>query len=129
VVLFVSKTVYNLWLHPLRHYPGPRVAAASRLWYVSKVIGGRHKYAIQKLHDQYGLVVRIAPNELSYIDPNAWQDIYGKSLFSAMRFTMRDACFTNRLRLQGRSHINMVLLLSRKTQTSSHQLSVNLVLS
>lgn len=29
------------------------------------------------LHDQYGPIVRVAPNELSYITPEAWKDIYG----------------------------------------------------
>lgn len=30
----------------------------------------------KELHDQYGHVVRLAPNELSFIDGQAWQDIY-----------------------------------------------------
>ena len=30
----------------------------------------------QELHDRYGHVVRIAPNELSFIDGQAWRDIY-----------------------------------------------------
>jgi hypothetical protein len=34
-------------------------------------------YEVKKLHDRYGPVVRIAPGELSYNDPDAWQDIYG----------------------------------------------------
>jgi cytochrome P450 len=32
----------------------------------------------QNLHEKYGDVVRIAPNELSYINPRAWEDIYGR---------------------------------------------------
>ncbi|KAF3044587.1 hypothetical protein E8E11_008894 [Didymella keratinophila] len=28
------------------------------------------------MHERYGPVVRIAPNELSFIDPEAWKDIY-----------------------------------------------------
>lgn len=31
---------------------------------------------IKDLHDIYGPVVRIAPNELSFISPEAWNDIY-----------------------------------------------------
>lgn len=30
-----------------------------------------------KLHDRYGPVVRVAPNELSYCNGKAWSDIYG----------------------------------------------------
>lgn len=29
------------------------------------------------LHNKYGSIVRIAPNELAYIDPQAWKDIHG----------------------------------------------------
>lgn len=31
---------------------------------------------LKRYHDKYGLVVRIAPNELSYADGGAWKDIY-----------------------------------------------------
>lgn len=32
---------------------------------------------VHKLHEQYGPVVRIAPNHLSYTDLQGWRDIYG----------------------------------------------------
>ncbi len=32
---------------------------------------------ILKLHDKYGPVVRIAPNQLAFLNPDAWKDIYG----------------------------------------------------
>lgn len=31
---------------------------------------------VKKLHDKYGTVVRIAPDELSFIDATSWQEIY-----------------------------------------------------
>jgi cytochrome P450 len=34
-------------------------------------------FAIHELHQKYGDVVRIAPNELSYIHPEGWNEIYG----------------------------------------------------
>lgn len=34
---------------------------------------------VAELHRQYGPVVRIAPNELSYSVEDAWQDIYAKA--------------------------------------------------
>jgi cytochrome P450 len=33
---------------------------------------------IGRLHEQYGDVVRIAPDELSFANPQAWRDIYGR---------------------------------------------------
>jgi cytochrome P450 len=37
---------------------------------------GFHHRAIHELHTKYGPVVRIAPNNLSFINPQAWKDIY-----------------------------------------------------
>ncbi|KAJ0371552.1 hypothetical protein COL26b_009534 [Colletotrichum chrysophilum] len=38
---------------------------------------GRSHETLLKLHKRYGDVVRIAPNELSYLHPAAWNDIMG----------------------------------------------------
>ena len=38
---------------------------------------GTSHHALKKAHHQYGNVVRISPSTLSYIDPSAWNDIYG----------------------------------------------------
>lgn len=38
---------------------------------------GNFHHQLHDLHTQYGPVVRIAPDELSYIHPDAWKDIYG----------------------------------------------------
>ncbi|KAK7748887.1 hypothetical protein SLS53_000911 [Cytospora paraplurivora] len=40
---------------------------------------GRLPHDIKKLHEQYGDIVRLAPDELSFIDPAAWRDIYPKN--------------------------------------------------
>lgn len=38
---------------------------------------GRMPMETRKLHDKYGPVVRLSPNELSFNTVQAWQDIYG----------------------------------------------------
>ncbi|KAL1966235.1 hypothetical protein VTN77DRAFT_4787 [Rasamsonia byssochlamydoides] len=73
----VGKLVYNLYLHPLRSYPGPYLARATRLYYIYYDLQGVIHLKIKELHDRYGEVVRIAPNELSYNTSQAWRDIYG----------------------------------------------------
>lgn len=41
---------------------------------------GKHfPYIVQELHAQYGEVVRVAPNELSFTNPAAWDDIYSNT--------------------------------------------------
>ncbi len=44
---------------------------------------GRHPYYIHELHKRYGHVVRTAPNEISFISPTAWRDIYGHRVGTA----------------------------------------------
>ena len=43
------------------------------------MVRGRHAHEVHRLHEEYGPVVRIAPDELSFISAQARQDIYGLS--------------------------------------------------
>lgn len=63
-------------MHPLSRYPGPFLWRASRLAWIIAVQSGYLHLRIKSFHDLYGPIVRVAPNELSYIDPQAWKDIY-----------------------------------------------------
>jgi cytochrome P450 len=73
----VSLITYNLFFHPLRKFPGPWLAAASIYYYTYYTVIGERHLLPQRLHEEYGEIVRIAPNELSFIDEAAWKDIYG----------------------------------------------------
>lgn len=44
---------------------------------VSSYFHGRTPADLLKLHNQHGPVVRTGPNELSYINPAQWKEIYG----------------------------------------------------
>jgi cytochrome P450 len=45
-----------------------------------RAVWGKHfPYEIKKLHARYGEVVRVAPNELSFANPAAWDDIYSNA--------------------------------------------------
>lgn len=77
ILYIVGRVIYNIYFHPLSKYPGPRLYAASRLAITSDLVRGRGPFAVKKLHDRYGDVVRIAPNELSYCGPDSAKDIYG----------------------------------------------------
>lgn len=43
------------------------------------MVNGQLPHRIKELHEQYGDIVRVAPDELSFIDPTAWRDIYPKN--------------------------------------------------
>ncbi|RAL64940.1 hypothetical protein DID88_001531 [Monilinia fructigena] len=45
------------------------------------MLSGKLPYRIKALHDEYGAVLRVAPDELSFTDPQAWKDIYLQKQF------------------------------------------------
>lgn len=49
----------------------------SNLPYVIWTVSGQVHQRLREFHDQYGEVVRIRPNALTYRSPQAWKDIYG----------------------------------------------------
>jgi cytochrome P450 len=63
-------------LHPLSKYPGPVAWRAFRLPYIISLFRGELVHDTYTLHEKYGDVVRIAPNELSYTKTQAWADIH-----------------------------------------------------
>ncbi|KAH8671963.1 cytochrome P450 [Tricladium varicosporioides] len=69
--------LHNLYYHPLSKYPGPKRFAATRVFNDYYALRGTRIYKVTELHNKYGSVIRLAPNELSYIDERAWKDIYG----------------------------------------------------
>ena len=67
----------NLYFSPLKRYPGPRLWAVSQIPYVFTRAKGNEVWKLLQLHKKYGRVVRIAPNELSWIDEGVWKDVWG----------------------------------------------------
>ena len=78
VLALIAQAFYNAFLHPLRHIPGPKLNAISRLPYAKHHLDGTAPFYLQQLHKQYGDVVRFSISEVSFISgETAWQDIYG----------------------------------------------------
>ena len=69
--------VRNVYFHPLSKFPGPKKAAFSPAWAMRSWLSGFFVHSIKALHDEYGPVVRIAPNQLSFCSPTSWKAIYG----------------------------------------------------
>ncbi|TVY81294.1 Cytochrome P450 monooxygenase hmp1 [Lachnellula suecica] len=76
MVYFVSHSIYNLYLHPLAAFPGPWYAVISNVFFSRTLVGGKSVKIIRDLHEKYGEVVRLAPDELSFSSAAAWKDIY-----------------------------------------------------
>ena len=77
IVSCIGRVIYNVYLHPLRSYPGPWFARASRVPFLYYQINGRLPQEVMKWHEKYGNTIRIAPNDLSFIQSQAWFDIHG----------------------------------------------------
>ena len=58
IALFSSIVIYRLFFHPLRHFPGPRLAAATKFWHVYKSRHGKNFLVMQDMREQYGDFVR-----------------------------------------------------------------------
>lgn len=53
----VARSLYDLFLHPLRNFPGPKRAAIGSLYefYYDVVKDGTYIWQIEKMHREYGM--------------------------------------------------------------------------
>ena len=77
VVAFTSYHLHNKFGHGINKYPGPAIAGYTNWWRFFDVLGRRAQHTHIKLHRQYGDIVRLGPNVLSFASPAAIKDIYG----------------------------------------------------
>ncbi|KAK4189411.1 Cyrochrome P450 monooxygenase [Podospora australis] len=78
----VLIALYNISpFHPLYRFPGPKIAAVSYVYeaYHDWILGGRYTNKIREMHERYGPIVRINPDELHCSDPNFLDEIYTNS--------------------------------------------------
>ncbi|KAH9237209.1 hypothetical protein K456DRAFT_1830178 [Colletotrichum gloeosporioides 23] len=69
---------YRVTCHPLAAIPGPRLAAAT-FWYeiwFDVVRWGRYTHEIKRMHEVYGPIIRINPDEVHCSDPNFINTLY-----------------------------------------------------
>lgn len=57
-----------------------------RVGYLYKMIFGTLPFDMLGLHKKYGEIVRIAPDELAFANPQAWKDIMGHRVAGAPEF-------------------------------------------
>lgn len=77
--LIISVIVYVAYQRnssPLAKIPGPFWASTTPLWKLVAFSQGKFHERILALHERYGPIVRIAPNEVLISDKSAIKDIY-----------------------------------------------------
>ncbi|CAH0031673.1 unnamed protein product [Clonostachys rhizophaga] len=77
MALFGSMTVYRLFFHKLSGFPGPKLAAATKLWHVWKIRKSTNYLLLQELNGEYGDIIRTGPNELTLVGPSAFNLLDG----------------------------------------------------
>ncbi|KAL5337385.1 cytochrome P450 [Aspergillus crustosus] len=79
-VYFASIVIYRLYLSPIAHFPGPRLAALTVMYefYWEAIQNGQFTFHIGELHKKYGPIVRISPTELHVNDPDYYEVIYSR---------------------------------------------------
>ncbi|CAN9172375.1 unnamed protein product [Alternaria alternata] len=73
----LALIIYNLYFHPLAKYPGPKLWIAFGFTRTLRHMRGDLDLQMAEEHRKHGEVVRHGVNELSFIHPSAWKDIYG----------------------------------------------------
>ncbi|KAI1276338.1 trichodiene oxygenase [Xylaria sp. FL0933] len=96
IMYLVGTVFYRLTLHPLAHFPGPKLAAITRWYeaYYDVILNGQYTFKIKELHKEYGPIIRISPYELHVHDPDFLntlynQDIMGKYAWSSDAHTAK----------------------------------------
>ncbi len=65
-------------LHPLHNVPGPLLARISVKWLSYHDLAGSRTATLHQVHEKYGKIIRIAPDELSFSDPAVIKEIYSQ---------------------------------------------------
>ena len=57
VAWFVARCVYDLFFHPLRNFPGAKLAAVGSFYefYYDVIKDGTYLWEIEKMHRRYGM--------------------------------------------------------------------------
>ena len=79
IVYAIALAVHRLWLSPISHIPGPKLAALTQYYefYYDVVLGGQYTFKILNMHKKYGPVVRISPWEIHVGDHDFHSDLFG----------------------------------------------------
>ncbi|KAI1176238.1 cytochrome P450 [Nemania sp. FL0916] len=81
IVLIIARLLVQsfqrLFFGPFRAIPGPWLNRVSELPAALALLKGDQHVYYKSLHDRYGPVVRVSPDEISFISVEARQEIYG----------------------------------------------------
>ena len=71
----LGSIIYNHLSHPLRRYLGLTTWTGSNLFVIRSPLASDYMQNIKQIHGKYGNIVRLAPNEVSFVKTEALNDI------------------------------------------------------
>ncbi|OCT53733.1 Trichodiene oxygenase [Cladophialophora carrionii] len=93
VTYLCALVVWRLYLCPQAHIPGPTLAKLTYWYefYYDVVLGGQYIWKIRALHERYGPILRINPEEVHINDADYYDQVYAGSTHKRNKWTF----FTN----------------------------------
>lgn len=77
IALATARLLFFRYKKGLSKYNGPFLASFTDLWRVFHTYSNMHNPPMVDLHKNYGDIVRVGPNTISFAKPEAIKDIYG----------------------------------------------------
>ena len=77
--LVLSTLIYRVYFHPLKSFPGSRLASLSKLYEAFLNWHGRNGSVVRDLHRQHGDFIRTGPNELAINNAEAVEIIWART--------------------------------------------------
>lgn len=90
VATCIIQVIRRRFFHPMSAVPGPWLNSITEFpAFINLVTGNQHTY-YRSIHEKYGPVVRVSPNELSFVSLEAREEIYGLRVRFVWSFFLRD---------------------------------------
>ncbi|KGO76743.1 Cytochrome P450, E-class, group I [Penicillium italicum] len=70
------NTIYRRLRNPLSHIPGPEISKWTEAIYTYNWLNGKTPMYVHQLHEKYGPIVRISPDQIDICDTNAVKEIH-----------------------------------------------------
>lgn len=91
ILSLTCYVIHQRYFHPLARYPGPLWASLTDLWQVRQFLTLQQPYALTRLHEKYGPVVRYGPDKISITSESAVPVIYQKGAKNMPKTEFYDA--------------------------------------
>lgn len=75
-LLLLSFKLFQAITSPLAKIPGPRYSILTPVYLMLQEFTSKRRLYIHRLHQKYGPVVRLGPNEVSFTSLEALKEIY-----------------------------------------------------